>query len=257
MKIKKAVEWILVLLFWLAVWQVAAILAGSVHLIPDPITVLDRLGELAGEADFWRTCVTSLGRILLGVVIAVVIAIPPAILTAFSPLADRLFSPLLTVVKSTPVASFIILALVFLGRNTVPVFIAILMVTPVVWGNVSAGIRATDKELLAMCRAYGVPRARVLRGAYLPSAVPYFLSAVRTSLGLAWKAGIAAEVLTSAKNSIGKEIFEAKQYMETVNLFAWTLVVIILSLAIEKLVLAMLDRLGGRVRKEVSHAERA
>jgi NitT/TauT family transport system permease protein len=108
-----------------------------------------------------------------------------------------------------------------------------------------------------MCCAYGVPRARVLRGVYLPSAVPYFLSAVRTSLGLAWKAGIAAEVLTSAKNSIGKEIFEAKQYMETVNLFAWTLVVIILSLVIEKLVLAMLDRLGGRVRKEVSHAERA
>jgi NitT/TauT family transport system permease protein len=255
MKIKKAVEWILVLAFWLAVWQVAATFAGSIHLIPDPITVLGRLGELAGEADFWLICVTSLGRILLGVAIAVVIAIPPAILTAFSPLADRLFSPLLTVVKSTPVASFIILALVFLGRDTVPVFISILMVTPVVWGNVSAGIRATDRDLLAMCRAYGVPRARVLGRVYLPSTVPYFLTSIRTSLGLAWKAGIAAEVLTSAKNSIGKEIFEAKQYMETVNLFAWTLVVIVLSLLIEKLVLALLDRLSGRVRKEVSYAE--
>ena len=78
-----------------------------------------------------------------------------------------------------------------------------------------------------------------------------------TSVGFAWKAGIAAEVLTSAKNSIGKEIFEAKQYMETVNLFAWTLVVIVLSLLIEKLVLALLDRLSGRVRKEVSYAERS
>lgn len=254
MKTAKAiVKSLLILAFWLAVWQIAAWAAGSVHLLPGPLDVLGRLGRLVQTGAFWQICLTSLWRILLGVLIAVAAAIPLAVLTAVFPLADRLFAPLLTVIKSTPVASFIILALVFLGRETVPVFIAILMVTPVVWGNVSAGIRNTDPALLEMCRAYRVPKGRVLRRVYLPSVLPHFLSAIRTSLGLAWKAGIAAEVLTSARNSIGKEIFEAKQYMETLDLFAWTFVVIVMSLLIEKLVLSALSHVGPAGRKEVPH----
>ena len=255
MAVKKILKPILILAFWLAVWQLAAVAVGSVHLLPTPLAVLKRLAALAATSAFWRTCLTSLWRILLGVLIAVAVAIPMAVLTAFSRVADSLFAPLLTVIKSTPVASFIILALVFLGRDTVPVFIAILMVTPVVWGNISAGIRSTDPSLLAMCRVYRVPKGRVLRRVYLPSALPHFLSAIQTSLGLAWKAGIAAEVLTSAKNSIGKMIFEAKQYMETLDLFAWTLVVIVLSLLIEKLVIAVLARAVYRSRREVPYAK--
>lgn len=253
---KKVGKILAVAAFWLAVWQIAAMAVDSVHLLPDPWTVVRRVAELAGTGSFWLTCLTSLSRVLAGVGLAVAVAVPMATLTAFVPLADTLFSPLLTVVKSTPVASFIILALVFLGRDRVPLFIALLMVAPVVWGNVSAGIKGTDPALLAMCRVYRVPRGRVLRRVYLPATLPHFYSALRTSLGLAWKAGIAAEVLTAAKNSIGKEIFESKQYMQTVDLFAWTLVVIVLSLLIEKLVIALLSLRGRARRKEAAHAER-
>jgi len=251
---KKILRTLAVALFWLAIWYAAARLAGSEYLFPDPLTVLARMGALALTGEFWTVCLTSLGRILLGVLAAVAVSVPLAVLTTAVPAANTLLSPLLTVVKSTPVASFIILALVWLGRETVPTFIAFLMVLPVVWGNVSAGIRNTDVSLLTLCRAYRVPRARVLLRLYVPSVAPHFTAAVQTALGLAWKAGVAAEVLTAAKTSIGKEIFEAKQYMETVNLFAWTLVVILLSLMIEKLVMALLSKVSRR-QKEVLNAQ--
>lgn len=252
MRAKKLLRALAVAVFWLAAWYAASRLAGSEYLLPDPVTVLGRVGALTLSAEFWMICFTSLSRILWGVLLAVAVGIPLAVLTTAVPPANALLSPLLTVIKSTPVASFIILALVWLGRETVPTFIALLMVLPVVWGNVSAGIRGTDTSLLALCRAYRVPRMRILRRVYVPSVAPHFTAAVQTGLGLAWKAGVAAEVLTAAKNSIGKEIFEAKQYMETVNLFAWTLVVILMSLIIEKLVMVLLSRLSRRQKEALT-----
>ena len=162
-----------------------------------------------------------------------------------------LFSPVMTLVKSTPVASFIILALVWLGRGTVPVFIAALMVLPVVWANVSAGLAGIDPQLLELARVYRLPRARVLRRIAWPSVLPHLCAALRSALGLGWKAGIAAEVLTVPPYSIGKRIYEAKLYLETTELFAWTAAVVLVSLLIERLLLRLVDSLG---RKEGAHA---
>ena len=151
----------------------------------------------------------------------------------------------MTLVKSTPVASFIILALIWLGRGILPAFISGLMVLPVVWANVSAGIAAQDPQLLELAKVYSFPRERVLRRITIPTVLPYFRSALSSALGLGWKAGIAAEVLTVPQNSIGKMIYESKLYLETTSLFAWTLTVILLSLVIERILLRFI-RQGSR-----------
>lgn len=234
-RFKRTGKILITVVFWIGVWALISAAVNKDLLLPSPGTVFFRLFELAKTEEFWRTTAFSLLRIFIGTVSAVSIGLITALITSKVKFLYTVISPFLSVVRSTPVASFIILALIWMGRELVPVFVSFLMVMPVVFENVSTGIVSTDKNLLQMAYIYNMPFARKLRRIYIPSVMPYFLSSVRTSIGLAWKAGIAAEVLTVPINSIGKKIYESKMYLEIDDLFAWTLAVIILSLIIEKL----------------------
>ena len=230
--------------FWLCVWQLLALWVGNGLLLPFPVAVVARLGQLALTAGFWKVTALSLLRVVLGSALAVVSGVLLAVICCRWKLADTLFAPMVTVIKSTPVASFIVLLLLWLGRDLLPVVIVVLMALPVIWGNVCAGIRNTDPLLLRTAKVFGFSRGRTLRRVYIPSVMPHFLSGCRTALGLGWKAGIAAEVLTVPALSIGKLLMEAKLYLEVPDLFAWTLVVILCSLIIEKVLMAAIGRLG-------------
>ncbi len=140
-------------------------------------------------------------------------------------------------------ASCIILALIWLGRGFVPLFITALMVMPVVWANVSEGLRAQDKKLLEVARVFRLPERRVFFSLTLPTVLPYFRSALCSALGLGWKAGVAAEVLTVPQRSVGRMIYESKLYLETPELFAWTVTVIAVSFLIERLLLRLVSGL--------------
>ena len=240
-----------VLAFWLLVWALAAAAVGQELLLPSPVQAARELIGLARTPDFWLTIGRSVLRVLTGILSAVCLGVGLAFLTHKSAVMNALFSPVMTLVKSTPVASFIILALVWLGRSVVPVFISALMVLPVVWANVSAGLKGIDPQLLELARVYRLPRGRVLRRITWPSVLPHLRAALRSALGLGWKAGIAAEVLTVPPYSIGKRIYEAKLYLETTELFAWTAAVILVSLLIEKLLLRLTDSFG---RKDGTYA---
>ena len=238
--------------FWLGVWQLAAILVdermngrGNELLLPYPMTVLTALGRLLGEGAFLQTVFTSLGRIVLGLALGTALGAGLAVLTCAFRWADLLLSPAVRVVRATPVASFILLVILWTGKNTVPVVISALMVVPVVWGNLSRGIRETDKQLLELARAYRFSRFKTARLIYLPCLRPYFVSAVTTATGLAWKSGVAAEVLCVPNFAVGSEIFLTKLDLEIPDLFAWTAVVVTLSLLLEKLLRLVLERQKG------------
>lgn len=239
--IRKAGKWLAITLFWLALWWVAATFGVKQELLlPSPIRVLTRLGELVSQGEFWVITSLSLCRIFAGILIAMVLGVVCGILTAYSPFLRQLLSPILAIIKATPVASFIILALVWISRGRLPAFIAALMVLPIIWTNVEQGIRQMDPKLLEMAKVFRFSPAKRMLHIAIPSVFPYFVAACKTSLGLAWKAGIAAEVLATPKNSIGKELFESKTFMETTDLFAWTVAVIVLSICMEKLFFLLL-----------------
>lgn len=242
---KKTLKTLCAAIFWIAVWWLLAAHIGSALLLPTPPATLGRLLTLCGTAELWRTVAVTLLRILCGALAGVLLGTLLAVLTCRFSLLRMLFAPLLTVIKSTPVASFIILLIIWLGRDILPAVIVVLMVLPVVWANVSAGIDGTDRLLLELAVVYRFPRMRTLRRIYIPAVLPHFLAACRSTLGLAWKAGVAAEVLTMPAVSIGRKLADAKSYSETLDLFAWTVVVIICSLLIEKLLLSLLSRIGG------------
>ena len=244
--IKKPVKKLLAACFWLGIWYAAYLAVHQEILIPSPAAVLVRLGELCLQGDFWRTVGFSFLRIFCGLLAALLCGVALAALTfRFSPFYE-LFHPLLSVIKATPVASFIILALVWIKTPYLSTFTSFLMVLPMVWENVYTGIGQTDRQLLEMARVFRFGTGKTLLHIYFPSVLPYFLSACMTGMGLAWKAGIAAEVLGVPKLAIGTEIYQSKIYLETVDLFAWTVVVVIMSMLIEAVFQHAARRLNRR-----------
>ncbi len=241
-----AAKWLGVCLFWLLVWQAASMLIGSNLLLPSPAATLHRLFDMAGEADMWVAVGGSLLRILAGFVCGMVLGCLLGAVTAASPLLRELFRPLMTIIKSTPVASFIILALVVIPTGAVPSFTVLLMVVPVFWTNIYAGATHTDRSLLEMAQVFRLSSAEKMRSIYIPSVMPYFTGALTSGIGLAWKAGIAAEVICVTRDSIGKGLFQSKIHMETEDLFAWTAVVIVLSLILENALVSLINTLTRR-----------
>ena len=240
-----------VALFWLLVWEGAALLVRQELLIPTPLAVLRTLWRLAGTPLFWKAAGASLLRVAGGFLAAVAAGCAAAVLTARFSLARALLAPVLHIVRAAPVASFIILALVWFRTDVLPLFIAFLMVVPVVWANVEKGIRAADPALLEMARVYRFGRLKTLLRVQLPSVMPYFLAACTTGLGFAWKSGIAAEVICRPGLSIGRQLQDAKIYLETPEVFAWTATVVALSILLEKGLLRLAKRLGRRYNAAV------
>ncbi|NLO35994.1 MAG: ABC transporter permease subunit [Clostridiaceae bacterium] len=238
--------WIWVTLVWLAIWQGAYLLVGQDLLLASPWQVLQRLALQGVRPSFWLTVLYSFLRIQAGFLLGLACGSLLAVLTVRLAWVKRLFHPAISAIRATPVASFIILALVWMSHNRVVVFIVFLMVLPIVWRNVTEGIETTDPQLLEMGRVFHLSRLEVVRAIYIPSVVPFFVTAATTSLGLGWKAGIAAEVLSRPPLSLGRQLYDAKIYLETADLLAFTSVVIIISLALEHLLL-LLFRQAGRL----------
>ncbi len=237
---------LLSVLFWLLVWELIAWRVGNSLLFPTPRRVLQTLLGLMQTKDFYLITWRSVRNILLGILYALLCGGLLSAATYALPPLRLLLLPLMTVIKATPVASFIVLLLIWIGSPKVPTLITFLIVLPVVWTNLDEGLNRQDKQLLEVAQVYRMPFLRRLRLLTLPSVRPYFVSACRTSLGLAWKAGIAAEIIAMPRHSIGTMIGTARQYLETEVMFAWTLTVILLSLLFEFGFVALLDRIDRK-----------
>lgn len=236
-----------VLLVWLAVWYAVSEIIGLELLIPSPSAVLDSFITLIKEKEFYISCLNSLYKVIAGWSLGVISGTLIAVLTSLSRILRELLKPVLHIIKATPVASFIILALVLMSSANVPVFTCALITVPVVWANISEGILSPDKKILEMAQFFGMPLKKRIEDIYIPAVLPYFSAAATTSMGLSWKAGIAAEVICTPSDTIGAGIQNAKIYLETPSLFAWTLTVIVLSMLLEKLLTFILKKHGGKV----------
>ena len=227
-------------LVWLAVWQLGAMAIDQKIILVSPLEVLARLMELLPTLGFWQTIGYSLVRITLGFLLGVAAGTVFAALSARFRRVEEFLAPALLAIRSIPVASFIILALILFSSRNLAVLISFLIVLPIVYSNVLSGIRAADRDLLEMAQVFRIPAARRLRYVYLPQVMPYFQSACGSALGLSWKSGIAAEVIGMPDGSIGEQLQQAKLYLDTPDLFCWTLVIVLVSLAFEKIFLALL-----------------
>ena len=246
---KKALITTASILFWLIVWQIISVCVNSKILLVSPIDTVCRLWELLPSWDFWSSILFSMLRILLGFLLGLVLGTTLAVLSGKFSIIRTLFSPLISAMKSIPVASFTILALFWVGSENLSVLVSILICVPIVCSNMLEGIDNLDKNLDEMAKVFKIPAGRRFAGVYLSQLLPYFRSASRLAIGLSWKSGVAAEVIGIPDGSIGEKLFMSKIYLETEDLFAWTLVVILLSFLCEKLFIFAVKLVQKRVEK--------
>ena len=237
----------LVAAFWLLVWELVYLYVGKEILVVSPFRAARRLFELSGQPLFWRAVGATGLRVMSSFLLSLAVGAALAVASFRFRLLHALLRPLFNVIKSTPVASFIILALIWMSSAQLPGFIAFVMVTPLVWSNLYAGLGQVDAELLEMAKIFRFNAPGKVRLIYLPALMPYFIAACSTGLGFAWKSAIAAEVICHPKSSIGTRIYDAKIYLETPDLFAWTIAVVVLSVLLENIAIRLLRALSERL----------
>lgn len=258
---KVCTERIAAIIVAILLWQLLAMKLDQKLLLATPVDVAKTLGVLVKSQEFYSAIAYSMGRILIGLLIGAAVGIACALLAGRWHFMEVLFWPYFSAMKATPVASIVILCLVWLSGRRLSVFIVFLVVTPVIYTNILAGIKNLDPKMKDMARVFGINGLRRLLYVYLPELKTYIIAAFALATGMAFKAGIAAEVIGTPGGSVGKMLYNAKVYLETPELFAWTLVIIVLSVVVEQVILGLVKRMfaglqrhvvGGKICKENS-----
>ena len=228
-------ERIVAVLIALGVWQLAALTVKSEILLVSPVQVAVRLCTIWQTKDFAASIWYSFYHIAGGAVAAIALAALLAALSVRSRWAEILLRPFMITVKTVPVASFVVICLIWLSSESLSTFISFLVVLPVMYGNLLAGMKSEDEKMLQLAAVYKMPPARRLKYIHLPQLKPFILSGVSTALGMAWKAGIAAEIIGTPDGSIGKQLYYSKVCLDTDDLLCWTVIIVVLSVLFEKL----------------------
>jgi NitT/TauT family transport system permease protein len=231
------------------VWTAASLCIANDLILVSPLRVLLRLSELAITVPFWLTIAQSFARIIAGFALGALIASMLAILASRFSLLFQLLEPLMLTVKSIPVASFIILVLIWISPANLAIIISFLMVLPILYTNVLKGIQNTDPQLLEMAAVFRISKLRKLRYLYVAQVMPFFVSGCSIALGMCWKAGVAAEIIGLPDDSLGEMLYNAKLYLNTADIFTWTLVIILISLVFEKLFMLGIRLLQKRLER--------
>lgn len=227
---------------WLIIWEIASRIIDQGILLVSPVLAVRRVWELAQSVSFITTILHSMLQIVLGFLSATIIGCILAVISNMCRWIEELLQPMFSVMKATPVASFIILCLVFLSSQRLSVFCVFIMVLPIAYTNVIEGIQSVDKKLLEMAQVFQVPTSRKIRYIYVPAIWPFFYSACKVGIGFSFKSGIAAEVIGIPTGTIGERLYQAKIYLDTQDLFAWTIVIIVVGRLFEKVFLFLIRK---------------
>ena len=241
-----------VLVFWLAIWQIVAIAINQDIVLTSPIQTIQTLFSLAQLREFWVSIGLSLLRIFVGGALAFTFGSLLAFLSFRYKLVKLLFEPLISTIKSIPVASFVILLLIWVRTPYLSISISFLMALPIIYVAVLEGLLGTDQKLIEMANVYQIHGWHRVKAIYLSQLMPSLKTATSLAMGFCWKSGIAAEVIGLPTFSIGEHLYNAKVYLDTPALFAWTLVVIVMSVLGEKIVMWLVSWAATRLEKSCS-----
>jgi NitT/TauT family transport system permease protein len=236
------------IIFWLAVWEIISHALDADFIFPSVFETTKTLIDLLATTVFWKSLLHSLVRVLLGFFIGLSVGCILAPLAHRFELCRTLIAPLMSIVKSTPVASFIMVLWFFIGSAPVPVVIGGLMVAPLCYHNLLNALKEQSAELSDVCTVFNVRGYRKFRYLYFPKILDFLIPAAVSGVGLCWKASIAAEIIAYTQNSLGRQIYLSKAFLEGTELFAYTITVILMSLIFEKLMYFL-----GEVVKKKCH----
>lgn len=255
-RIPKRIRQILILLSWLLLWQLLATLIHNRILFVGPAEAFAALWKQLPTLEFWRTVLHSSLRICSGYLLAFVLGALLGILAYKKWYVEEFLEPAVALLQSVPVASFVILALIWIGSKNLAVLISFVIVFPVIYRNALQGMKAAELQLLEMAEVFEMPALWRFWYVYRPTLLPYLLAGSRAACGMAWKSGVAAEVIGVPDFSIGEKLYMAKIYLSTAELFAWTFVVIVVSRLLELAFLGVMRQFSVE-RMEAGREKRA
>ena len=239
---KKIVKISGIVLFWLLVWELAnALIPGNI-IIVSPRVTFARLLQLAVTVEFWFTIGTSLERIMNGFITALAVGVLLALISARFKLFYQLILPAINIINATPIASFVVIAIMAVGVANLSHFVVFLTVLPIIFLNTYKGIVSTDPLLLEMASVFNVPLWKKIVYIYFKTTAPYIVVAAQVGIGFAWKSGISAELIGVVGGTIGFSLHSARTFLLTADIFAWTITIILLSYLMEKIFLLIFGR---------------
>ena len=192
--------------------------------------------ELLGTQETYLILLSSLSRVMLSLLVGIFLGCFFGILAGFNAFVHKLLMPLVSIITATPVVSFIIILFMYVkDASMVPVICGILLCFPIIYNNVLHGYKMVSDELINMSKVYRVPVVRRITKLYIPSTMPYVFAGVLTSIGICWKATIAAELIGIINHSIGLQLYNGKVLLEYDHVFAWTLLIVVCSVLIHNL----------------------
>ena len=233
-----------IVLAWLILWEIADRVIDNRIILSGPLHILQAFMEQLQKPDFWIICGASFLRITVGFLLSFVAGFFLAVVCHRFSLLRDIISPIMVVLKIVPMISFVIMLLIWVGNQALTIYLSFLIVLPMIYTNTLAGLNAVDKQLIEISKEYGMSRWHRFLYVYRPAFMPFLISGCRLALGMSWKSGIMAEVIGTPKPSIGREMYAAKTYLQTGNLFAWTIVVVILSIVFEKVFMVILEKMN-------------
>lgn len=232
---------------WLALWQMVSLIVHQSVLLAGPLESLKALTQMMVTAEFWQTVSFTMLRIAGGFLLAFALGIAFGALAHRFPIARDILAPAVSAMKSVPVACFVVLLLVWVGSKNLTFVIVFLVAFPILYLNTLEGLGRAEGTLLEMAQVFRLSGWRKLRYVYLPALLPSLISACQLALGMSWKSGVAAEVIGTPLHSIGQQLYFAKIYLEIDHLFAWTFVILLLSMLFESVFLALLNWAARRM----------
>ena len=225
-----------VLAFWLLVWEAAAAIVGSSIIVVSPRVTFVAFVALVQTGEFWHSVANSITQIGKGFLLAFVCGVAIAVIAARFKLFYTIILPAINVLNAVPFASFVVIALFAMGASSLAMFVPFVMVLPIFFHNTYKGIKTTSPQLLEMAKVFNVPYSKRVLHIYAKSARGHVVAAAQVGIGFAWKSGIGAELIGQVRGTIGGNLHIARIHLQTANLFAWTITIVLLSYALERLI---------------------
>ncbi len=262
MKSKRIVRKTIIIIALVCAWELVSLAVHSKLIMASPIETISAFFGMVREADFYSTILFSTCRVLLGFLISCILAIIFSTLAYKSSLIKDILQPIILLMKSIPVASFIIIALLWMGSKNLSVFIVVLVALPILYMQLLTGLENTPKKYLELAEVFRFKHLTRVITIYLPSIREGFISACRLAVGMSFKAGIAAEVISGVGGSIGEKLYFSKLYFSTGELFAWTGVIVALSFVCERVVVFVFKKafdvlMGKRLLNQTTRSNSA
>lgn len=227
---KKIAIW----LIYLCAYEALALIVNKPIILPDLLLIGTHLSVHFNSIDFYAALLISLGRVVMGSIIALTLALLFGLLSYRFKTVKHALHPLLVLIKTLPNITYILLILVWFSREISVSIITLLIVLPVCYGQVMSGLDSLSVDQNEMLKIYPESFYESTKQIYIPALLPYILEAISLSLSLGFKVGVMAEILGQVSPGLGYELYVAKVNFDIAEVFALSIWMIIWVVMVEK-----------------------